>query len=208
MTIVDGPIDPIGVDERQRRIIEGVQRRLLELGYSGGGAADGFMGKRTEGSILNFRNRNGLPLVPVIDDELLAALTVANKVERPIEQTEATVSDIAPKVEAVQKTWWAKAWAWIMGLPAFLGTLFLGIVENLGDAIDKISPLKQFLGEFLSSISPLTMVLMGTTAVTIVSFIIWWQAKGAETALVDGYQRGTVRNDNKEEAAMDSGAVR
>src|SRR5882672_5503956 len=118
-------------------IITNVQKRLLELGYSGGGEPDGVLSLKTQGSILNFRNRNGLPLVPTIDDQLLACLEKAPMIEVPVAQATATVAQIAPRVEAVQKAWWAKAWTHVLAWPAGLVTVVLGVVNNLGDAITK-----------------------------------------------------------------------
>ena len=188
---------------RDAQKIADVQHRLLELGYVGAGPIDGEMGKKTEATILNFRNRNGLPLVPYIDEELVAALATAPKISLPPAQVTATVKDIAPKVEAVQKTWWAKAWAWILGLPSAVFTVIVGIINSLGDAIERLTPLKDLLGESLTKLPPVTMILVGTTLTTAVSFLIWWQTKRAEDALVDGYQRGTVRNDNVQEKATE-----
>lgn len=180
-------------------VIEAVQRRLIELGYSGVGDVDGLMGKKTEGSILNFRNRNGLPLTTVIDDDLLNALAVANKIELPIEQVTATVTEIAPKVQAVQKTWWAKFWALLLAIPTGLITIIGWVVDGLGDAVAKLSPLKTMLDEILSNMPPITMILVISTIVTIVALLIGYQTHGAQKDMVKGYNEGTVHNDTPAE---------
>jgi hypothetical protein len=184
--------------------VTNVQHRLLELGYTGTGEVDGKLGWSTQGAILNFRNRNGLPLTPTIDDELIAALLIAAPIERPLRVATATITEIAPKVEAVQKTWFAKMLAWLLTIPSVIASLLLGIVENLGDAVETLSPLKLFLSEFFSSVPPLTMILVIAGAVAVVASLLLWQARRAETALVDGYKRGTVRNDNVQQKALES----
>ncbi len=183
-------------DER----IADVQRKLLALGYTGVGEVDGIIGDRTIGAILNFRFRNKLPLTvndaPLgIDAQLLAALETAPKQFIPSEQAQATVTEIAPKVAAVQKAWWAKLWAHILAWPmAFISFVGL-IIDNMGDAIEKLTPLKSFLSDWLATVPPLTLVLIGTVTVSIVSILIAWQSGKAQAAMVQGYQQGTVHND-------------
>lgn len=54
--------------------IRDVQTRLRALGYHEVGAVDGLIGSRTRAAILAFRDDNALPLVPIIDVALAAAL--------------------------------------------------------------------------------------------------------------------------------------
>ena len=84
-------VDPMQTDSDT---VKTVQRRLIELGYREIGMADGKIGSRTRGAILGFRADHGLPLVPVIDSTLLAALMVA--APRPVSaaREEATVADL------------------------------------------------------------------------------------------------------------------
>lgn len=57
--------------------IRHVQRRLKALGYHEVGTIDGIAGSRTAAAIMAFRNDNGMPISPDIDDDLLAALASA-----------------------------------------------------------------------------------------------------------------------------------
>ncbi len=180
-----------------------VQHRLLELGYTDTGIIDGDPGFSTQGAILDFRNRNGLPLTPTVDDDLIAALATADPIKRPLRVSEATVAEIAPKVEAMNRTWWTKTLAWMLTVPSLVTSIAIGIVDHLGDAIDKLSPLKYLLSEYLSSIPPLTLVLVVMLAVAAVAALLWWQSVMAEAALVDGFKRGTVRNDNVQQKALE-----
>jgi len=58
--------------------VKAVQRRLKTLGYHEVGNIDGIVGPRTSAAILAFRNDNSLPLVPIIDVALAAALDKAS----------------------------------------------------------------------------------------------------------------------------------
>lgn len=192
-----------GSEDAVKKQVMAVQRRLLELGYTGVGIVDGELALSTQGAILNFRNRNGLTLKPAIDDDFITALTTASPIERPDRVLTATFADIKPKVEAAETTWRAKMLAWTLAVPSVVSSVALGIINNLGDAVDKLSPLKFFLSEFLSSVPPLTMVTMIVVAVGLVASLLLWQARRAEGALIDGYKRGTVRNDNIQQKALE-----
>lgn len=84
--------------------VESVQRKLDTLGYPEVGAFDGKWGTKTRAAVLAFRADNGLPLDPLVDQQLLAALMVAKP--RPVSpaRAEATVADLramgAPEVHA------------------------------------------------------------------------------------------------------------
>lgn len=184
------------VPNRPDSTVKWVQSRLLELGYTGGGPADGLFEEKTKGAILNFRNRNGLPTVPVIDNQLLARLHTAPPLAVPVEQATATAKEIAPNVVAVKQSLWSRFWAKVLAFPALALTAFFGVVDNLGDAVDKLVPLKTFLSEYLAGIPPLRLILIGSTTVSVVSLVLWWSSGKATKALEDGFRRGTVRNDN------------
>lgn len=71
-----------------------VQTRLDELGYPEVGTLDGKWGNRTRGAVLAFRADNKLPLVPEIDNALLAALAKADPREIAPTRKDATLSDL------------------------------------------------------------------------------------------------------------------
>lgn len=186
------PMDLINVtDVPWNATVEGVQRRLLELGYSAIDKVDGKMGRKTEGAILNFENRNGLPLTGKVSDALIAALPVASKIELPLTQTQATVTEIAPRVEAVKTNWWSRMWAKILGIPAAVISIVSAIIDHLDDATGKLSAVKNFLSD--------VPVWAWPALVALVAFIISRTANKTEAAIVDGFQRGTVQADHKAE---------
>jgi hypothetical protein len=76
--------------------VEFVQRALKNKGYYQVGAIDGNLTPKgkTADAILAFRNRNGLPLVPTIDDDLLRALGTSGPAEVSEERATATVQDL------------------------------------------------------------------------------------------------------------------
>jgi peptidoglycan hydrolase-like protein with peptidoglycan-binding domain len=181
-------------------LIFAVQKRLLELGYSGLGPPDGAVGLKTEAAILNFKNRNGLlprELV-VIDTELLKALQSAPQIELPAYQVAATAAEIAPHVEAVKQTLGAKFWAKACLWSSSVVSVVIGIVDNLGDAVNALAPVKGFLSESLAQIPPVFLVLIALAALVAVSALLAWKNKQVETALVGGYRNNSVHNDNKE----------
>lgn len=70
--------------------VKAVQKKLIELGYVEVGMADGSWGPKTRGTILAFRADRNLPLVPIIDDELMADLVKA--APRAISEARATTT--------------------------------------------------------------------------------------------------------------------
>lgn len=181
-----------------------VQKTLLEKGYVDGGPPDGGLNQKTKDEILTFRARNNLQLIPVIDDELLSCLKSAPEKALPVEQVTATKEQIAPKVEIVaigsqvQNTaWWSKLWAVVTGIPSILLSLLVAIVENLDEATTAIQPLKSLFYDFGNI--PGWVWLVGVVALATVfgfqAMRISNLSKQLEAAAVEGYQRGTIKND-------------
>lgn len=181
-----------------------VQRMLLAKGYVDGGPANGVFGQKTKDEILTFRARNNLQLVPTIDADLIKALETAPAKALPLEQVLATKETIAPKVEVVhvvdkvrRSAWWTKLWAYVTGIPPMLITLAGFVINSLDDATSFITPLKNLLYG-VEGISPLVWIglisfvalIMGYQAMTIAKL-----SKQIENAAVEGYQRGTIKND-------------
>jgi hypothetical protein len=181
-----------------------VQRMLLAKGYVDGGPADGTLNQKTKDEILTFRARNNLQLIPVIDRELIDALEHAPAKALPLEQVTATKEQIAPKVEVVKvadkvqaSAWWTQIWAWVTGLPAWLIALAGFVIEHLDDATNAVAPLKNLLFDF-QNINPVIWVVL----IAIIATVMGYQAmtiarlsKKIEEAAVEGYQRGTIKND-------------
>ncbi|WP_411033855.1 peptidoglycan-binding protein [Shinella sp. BYT-45] len=130
-----------------RTMVEIVQRRLYELGYTevgsrrADGSFDGKIGDMTKAAILAFRNDNGLPVADVIDREMLEALDKAPK--RNLPRSDAPADQVRQSVPEVKSNWLMKVGAYLVGIPAALGTFFDGILGNLGVAKSYIDPLKE-----------------------------------------------------------------
>lgn len=95
-------------------VVVQVQTRLRELGYYDAGAVDGQLVPkgRTEGAILAFRHEHELPLVPSIDDELLAAMARAEPRQVAEVRATATTQDLREQgVETIAITDQVKGWA-------------------------------------------------------------------------------------------------
>lgn len=129
-----------------------VQERLDALGYPEVGAFDGRWGNRTRAAVLAFRADNGLPLVPLIDEQLLASLMTAKK--RPIapKRENATVADLrkegAEDVQAADVTQIAGGVASAGGVIVAADKV-LGEAEQysglMGRALQIIEPIKDFV---------------------------------------------------------------
>lgn len=175
-------------------VISAVQAKLRALGYVEGGPPDGEVGKKTEASILDFRNRNGLPLTPTVDAELLAALGMATPKPVPIAQATANGADIAPKVQAVKETRLTKFWAKVTAYPSIISAIVIAIVDRFDEAVAYIEPIKVFA----SSVPGWAWLGLAGIVAAMIAYNAW----RAEVALVEGYREGTVKNDNLEARAV------
>lgn len=185
-----------------------VQKALLAKGYVDIGEANGELGQKTKDVILSFRARNDLPLLPVIDSQFIAILENAPQKQVPVEQATATKAEVAQKVEVVAVTqkiinqsWWAKAWAFVAGVPPIFIGLISVIIDNLDEAYNAISPLRLLVGDSFS-----IWIWLGVTIV--VAGIMGYQAmmisklsKQIEEKAVEGYRQGTIKNDVPKEEA-------
>lgn len=164
-----------------------VQRRLRELGYTEAGETDGDFGQMTKDAVLVFRARNNLPLSTEIDADFEHALQNASPKAIPIEQATAEVAHVAERVEAVNLNWWSRLWAKVLTIPSFSLSVLLLIVQNVGEASDKLVPVRNFLTNVPLWVWPLLIIP--------VALLIGYTTKLTQAALVAGYQQGTVRED-------------
>lgn len=193
------PSMPPGVPVDTPEILEAVQVKLRSLNYVNAGPPDGTLGMKTEAAILDFRNRNKLPLTTSIDAAFLKTLRdYAPPKELPLDQVTATEAEIAPKVDAVKKNILTRFVAKVSAIPAFVGALLVGIVNNLGDAIETLTPLKTLMNDWLDDIDRSTLVIFAFAATATVSGLLWLHSRQTGAALTDAYQKGTTGNDNKE----------
>ncbi len=141
-----------------------VQVRLRVLGYPEVGLADGKWGSKTRGAVLAFRADHGLPLLPIIDDTLTAALFRA--APRPVseERATATVDDLreagSATIASADKTSAGAVAVTGIGAAAGIGDL-LGLFNDQASAaqglLDKLGPMK----ETLITLGPWVLVAAG-----------------------------------------------
>lgn len=131
-----------------------VQERLDALGYPEVGAFDGRWGSKTRAAVLAFRADAGLPLVAVIDNDLLAALMTAEP--RPVSEARAMASlaDLravgAEDVKAADMSQIAGGVAVASGGLGAASKLLDGAEEYSGlaqRALDVIDPFKNFIAD-------------------------------------------------------------
>lgn len=127
--------------------VEVVQRRLLELGYTEVGGVDGQIGKMTRAAILAFRDDNGLPLVPAIDQALLDALDDAKPRQLAPKREDAQPVDVREKVPEVRSNWLMKVTSFFGAIFATIAAFFDGILGNIGAASGYIQPVKDAVGD-------------------------------------------------------------
>jgi len=152
--VVEVPADIY--DGKFHKEVEAVQVRLDELGYPEVGATDGKWGTKTRAAILAFRADKGLPLNPVIDAGLLAALMTAEKREIAPARANATVADLraegAKDVAAADQTQIVGTVATGIGGISIVGKLteqfesYGGLIKTAADAI---APVQDFLANNL-----------------------------------------------------------
>ncbi|UGY15097.1 peptidoglycan-binding protein [Bradyrhizobium septentrionale] len=172
-----------------------VQQKLRELGYPQVGAVDGNLTPhgKTEDAILAFRNKNGLPLTPTIDDDFLTALAKATPPEVSEERANASASDLREQgSDTISFTDKVKGW----GGRLFGGGTGLGVTGALGLVTEKataISSAKEAVGGL--GISETGWVVIGAAVVVLVvlaaaGLAVWFVADKIERRHVDDYRAG------------------
>jgi putative chitinase len=166
-------------------IVRVVQEKLTALGYREVGGIDGSIGTQTRAGILAFRADNGLPLVPIIDDGLLAALDRAKPRKLAPERENAAPDLVREKVPEAKASWWSRVVAAIVGLPSLIFGAFGGLLENFGTAQGMVQPVKDVLGEVPGWV---WFLLIAGAAL-----LIYRQATRGERAAVDAFRSGARR---------------
>ena len=106
-----------------------VQSLLSALGYHEVGRADGIMGPRTKGALLAFRAEQGLPLKPIVDAELVAALFSATP--RSVTESRAQGTPASSRILAASE---AQIGLGSLGLMGTLGGKIAGALSEAEDA--------------------------------------------------------------------------
>jgi len=170
--------DPMQTDSETTKT---VQRRLIELGYREIGMPDGSLGSRTRGAILGFRADHGLPLIPVIDKALLAALMIASA--RPVSaaRANATVAELRAEGSTTIKVA-DKASGAAVALGSISG--LAGLSQVMDTAGGSISTLQALLDQF-SGLKDTAVALGPWIAVGVAGYIVYQQYMIRQTRLAD-----------------------
>jgi hypothetical protein len=179
--VPDAPVENADPMQTDKATITTVQRRLIDLGYKEIGMPDGDLGSRTRGAILGFRVDHGLPLIPVIDKALLAALMVAPV--RPVSpaRANATVADLRAEGSTTIKIADKSSGA----------AVALGGVSVAGAVLDQVGALKDHVGAvqgLLDSLGPLkdSAIALGPWVVGgIALYIVYQQYMIRQNRLAD-----------------------
>lgn len=176
-------------------VVAGVQSRLRALGYFGVGAIDGSLDPqgKTEDAILAFRNRNGLPLTPDIDDDFLTALAKAPPLEVAEERASATTDDLrAQQSETIGFTDRVKGWAGkLFGGGAGLGGMFS--LAAVTDRVTQVNQAKEAVGGL--GLTPQAIALIGVGVVALlaiagIALLLWHVADRIEHKRLADYRVG------------------
>lgn len=95
--IADSEVDGSDKMISDERTIRTVQTKLHQLGYPEVGMIDGKMGARVRGVILAYRSDRDLPLIPIIDQELLSDMMQAEGRAISEERAATTAADLKAK---------------------------------------------------------------------------------------------------------------
>jgi hypothetical protein len=176
-------------------VVAHIQEQLRNLGYYQVGSADGSLTPqgRTEAAILAFRNHEGLPLMPAIDDDLINALAKAQPPEIAEQRTTATVDDLREQgSETIRFTDKAKAWAGrLFGGGTSLGAT--GALALVTERANQLNSAKEAVGNL--GITPQMLliavaVLIGLVVLAAMGLGIWYVADRIEARRLADYRSG------------------
>ncbi|MET3991687.1 hypothetical protein ABID65_003327 [Bradyrhizobium sp. S3.9.2] len=172
-----------------------VQSRLRELGYYDTGAVDGQLVPkgRTEAAILAFRHEHDLPLVPGIDDDLLAAMARAEPRQISEIRSNATATDLRGQgSETIAITDQVKGWAGkLFGGSSTLG--LGGLLAWITDKATAFSGAKDAVGGLGIPPAAIAWLLAAVVVLAIVAglgVLIWFVAHKVEVKRVVDYRAG------------------
>lgn len=145
-------------------LLKTVQRRLGELGYKEVGWADGAWGTKTRAGVLAFRADNGLPIVPQIDETMMAALMLAPKREISEERAETTAQELrkagSRTIAAADKTTAVGGLVAVGGAVTAISEALGGIQGQIG-GVEELNKTISGMIESLSGISPWVLAALG-----------------------------------------------
>jgi lysozyme len=176
---------PAAADPPDPDTVRDLQRRLHELGYTEVGNADGDLGPLTEAAILAFRNDNGLPLTPAIDDELLAAVMKAAPRELAPERTDAKPKEVRQQAPEVAANWWTKIVALVVAGLSMLTAAIDWLQANLGEVRALIKPVTDLLGD----VPPWLYAVIFAAGCG----LVYWRSRKGELAGLEAVRTGARR---------------
>ena len=172
-----------------------VQQQLRNLGYFQVGAVDGQATPKgkLEDAILSFRNKNGLPLTPDIDDEFLNALAKARPPEIAEGRSNASTADLrAQGSETISFTDKVKAWAGrIFGGGAGLGSAGIGALVT--EKATQAKSARDALGALGLSSDAWLLIGAGIAGLMLLAgcgFAVWYVANRIEQKRLADYRIG------------------
>ncbi|MCF6370688.1 peptidoglycan-binding protein [Rhizobium halophilum] len=182
------PAPPVAAETPKGRTdtvtVRVVQERLKELGYTEVGTPDGVFGKMTKTAILAFKNENDLkPIDDVIDQAFLEALDTASPRDLPRETVPPEV--VRKNAPEVRTNWLIKIGALAAGIPAAIGGLLDGVLDNLGFARETIKPFKEMFTDI-----PSEVWLIGVAVIAGGAYLV---ARNGEQKGIAAYQSGERR---------------
>jgi peptidoglycan hydrolase-like protein with peptidoglycan-binding domain len=176
-------------------VVVQVQTRLRELGYYDAGAVDGQLVPkgRTEAAILAFRHEHDLPLVPGIDDELLAAMARAEPRQVAEVRANATTQDLREQgVQTIAMTDQVKGWAGkLFGTGGGLGGA--GLLAWITDKATAVSGAKDAVGGLGMSPQLIAWLLAAVVVLALLAglgVLLWTVAHKIEAKRLADYRTG------------------
>jgi hypothetical protein len=176
-------------------VVARVQEQLRNLGYYQVGAIDGSLTPKgkTEDAILAFRNKNGLPLTPTIDDQFLVALAHATPPEVSDERASATAEDLrAQNSETISFTDKVKGWGGKLfgSASGFGGAGALAVITDKATAVTNAKEAVGGLGLTTQSIVIIIGIVLALAVCAGVGLLIWHVANEIEKKRVADYRIG------------------
>lgn len=172
-------------DGKYHAEIEAMQKRLNELGYPEFGGLDGKWGTKTRAALLAFKADNGLPLTPIVDDQIMAALMVAKPRYVNPARANATVADLRSEGAAEVKTG---------DMLQFGGAaLALGGAATGGEtAIDKAERVGGLIGTIAEAVAPIQVFIAENfwLVALVGGALIIWQSGILKRLRVDKHKSG------------------
>lgn len=165
--------------------IRAVQKKLLDLGYTEVGRADGSMGRYTRAGIAAFKDDNGLTGPAVIDDQLKQALKGAPRRYGDEAREHTPASQVRSEVPEVSANFFTKIVSFVVWVVSGIISFFYGLAEYFHEAREHLDPVRDFLYDVPGWIYlALLMIVSGT---------LYFKSSQGEQAGVKAYRKGKRR---------------